>query len=161
MQITHGDDIDVRLLVRWLGPEGARAGLEKSKTCTVEVLRRLAEALGVPTPGKSMNRQQLIDDIVRIANRRIDKPLADLVRLQEDELVDYFERVDPDREELLELLKGIDAAPGKESRKGLIRFAARELSETGRYIRIATAGTEIQKNADREIDKDPDREKKK
>ena len=150
MSVTLQDEIDVRALTRWLGPEGARAGLEKSKTCTVDVLRRIAEKLGAPAQPKGASKQQLIEDIIRIANRRIDRPLSELVKLREEELVAYFEKVDPDREELLDLLKEIDAAPGKESRKGLMHFAARELSETGRYIRIAGSGGEPQKSPDRE-----------
>lgn len=144
MSVTPQDEIDVRALIRWLGPEGARAGIDKSKVCTIEVLRRVAEKLGLSSAPKSVTRQQLVDDIIQIANRRIDRPLAELMRLREEELVSYFEKVNPDREELLDLLKEIDAVPTKESRKGLMHFAARELSETGRFIRIAGSGADVQ-----------------
>jgi predicted nucleic acid-binding OB-fold protein len=151
MSVMPEEEVDVRALTRWLGPDGARAGLEKSKACTIDVLRRLADKLGVPsTSSKVASRQQLIDDIIRVANRRIDKALSDLVSLREEELIAYFEHVDPDRDELLDLLKEIDASPAKESRKGLMRFAARELSETGRFMRIASTGTEVQKASERE-----------
>ena len=151
MSVTPEEEVDVRALTRWLGPEGARAGLEKSKACTVDVLRRLADNLGVPgSSSKAASRQQLIDDIIRVANRRIDKAVPDLMRLGEEELIAYFERVDPDRDELLDLLKEIDASPAKESRKGLMRFAARELSETGRFMRIASTGTDLQKAPERD-----------
>ena len=114
-------EIDVRMLVRWLGPHGARAGLEKSKRCTTDVLAKLGEALGLSLP-KSATRQQMIEEIVRSANKRIDKPLEELVRLSRDELVAYLDKVDPERDELLELLKQIDAHPTKEGRRGLIEF---------------------------------------
>lgn len=133
-------DVDVRLLVRWLGPQGAEAGLEKSKGFTIDALAAIAADLGIKFP-KSTTRQQMIAEIVKVANRRIDKPVEDLVKMSHDELVAYLERVDPAREELLDLLKGIDATPSKEGRRGLIEFAARELSETGRFIRIAAGGS--------------------
>lgn len=132
-------EIDVRLLVRWLGPQAAAAGLEKSKRCTVEILAKMGDAIGLALP-KSATRQYMIDAIVRAANKRIGKPLEELLRLSRDELVGYLESVDPEREELLDLLKRIDAHPTKEGRRGLIEFAARELSETGRFMRIAGSG---------------------
>lgn len=35
-------DIDVRLIARWLGVEGAKAGLRESRHITVEVLLEIA-----------------------------------------------------------------------------------------------------------------------
>lgn len=141
MPIDQEDgEIDVRLLVRWLGPDGAMAGLEKSKRHTTERLVKLGEQLGLAVP-KSATRQEMLRAIVREANKRIDKPIADLVRMMREDLISYLERADPSREELLNLLKEIDATPSKEGRQGLIEFAARELSETGRFMRIATSGT--------------------
>lgn len=133
--------IDVRILVRWLGVDGARAGLEKSKQNTTEVLLKLGERMGLRLP-KSGTRQQMIAEIVRQANKRIDKSLDDLVRMGRDELIGYLEKLDPGREELLDLLKEIDATPTKDGRRGLIEFAARELSETGRFRRIASTGSD-------------------
>jgi|GEM_PF-915050 len=131
------DLIDVRLIVRWLGPEGAIAGLDKSRHMTVDVLTKIGTALGLSWT-KLPGRAQMIAEIVRVANKRIQKPVDELVRMSKDEIINYLDGVEPGREELLDLLKAIDVTPSKEGRKTLIEFAARELSETGRFMRIAS-----------------------
>jgi hypothetical protein len=144
MSVEATPPFDSRLLTRWLGPDGARAGLEKSKELTLDQLRKEADRLGINLP-KSATRQHLIDEIVRVANRRITSSAEELMKLSLERIVEYLDSVEPDREELLDLLKQIDAAPSKESRKGLIHFAARELSETGRFLRIASSGAELRR----------------
>ena len=136
---TNDDIVNTQRLVRWLGPDGAKAGLLKSKVLTVDDLRRECEALRVDPP-KGATRQQLIDALVLAANRRIVRSADDLMRMSEAELTAYFDEVDPSREELLEFLKTLSVRATKESRRELIRFAARELSETGRFARIASSG---------------------
>jgi hypothetical protein len=131
--------MDARILVRWLGAEGARAGLEKSRVCTVDFLKDLATSLGIDVPSKP-KRQELIDEIVRIAAKRIDKSLEELYQMQSDELVEYFERLQVESHELLDLLKQLQLHPGKEGRRNLIELVARELAETGRFMRIASQG---------------------
>jgi len=44
---------DARLLVRWLGVEGARADLLQSKRMTIESLRKMAHALCLEMPEKT------------------------------------------------------------------------------------------------------------
>lgn len=139
--------IDARLLLRWLGIEGAKAGLQQSRLCTVDVLSELAKSLGI-TVSKSATRTQLVDEIVKLANRRIDKPVDELYRMNREELVRYFEQVEASAEELLELLKEQNVSPHKESRRNLIEFAAQELSETGRFLRIGSSGS---KGSDTEL----------
>src|SRR5579863_3161322 len=102
--------IDVRQLVRSLGLQGAKAGLLQSKVATTEVLTGLAKSMGL-SPTKSASRQQIVDDIVRFANRRIDKPVDELYLMSRDELIGYFERVEPTSEELLDLLRCLDLNP--------------------------------------------------
>ncbi len=136
-------EIDVRAITRWLGVDGARAGLEACRPLTIELLRQIAERIGCTLASKSATRSQLIEELVRYANRRIEKPLSVLLAMKEEEIVDYLEKASPDREELLELLKEMKVAPSREGQKGLIRFAARELSETARFIAIASSGTQI------------------
>jgi hypothetical protein len=46
--------------------------------------------------------------------------------------------------ELLDLLKNLDMDPRREGRRNLVEFVARELSETGRFIRIAAQGSHAQ-----------------
>lgn len=132
-------DVDVRLLVRWLGASGAKAGLKASRHCTVEVLRRLAREFGIELKKKA-GRIELIDEIVRAANKRIDKSLDQLFDMEQEKLVSYFENIGVEHEELLDLLKQLDLDPGREGRRNLVRFVARELCETGRFRRIASKG---------------------
>ncbi|MGH7436533.1 MAG: hypothetical protein ACRENE_12740 [Polyangiaceae bacterium] len=129
---------DIRLLVRWLGSQGAKAGLERSKIFTTESLGKIGDGLGLKF-AKSTTRLEMIEAVVRAANKRIDRPVEQLMKMSREELVAYFQKVEPEREELLDLLKEIDAIPSKDGRTGLIDFAARELSETGRFIRIASS----------------------
>ncbi len=130
-------DFDPRLLVRWLGPKGASAGLEHSREFTIQRLQEVAEALNLEVK-RNATKTELIDIIITDASRRIDKPVAALFQMGKDELVAYFEDRDVESSELLELLKQLDVSPRrKDSRKSLIEFAARELSETGRFMRIA------------------------
>ena len=128
---------DARLLVRWLGVEGARAGLLHSKRMTIESLRKMANALKLAMPEKT-TRQQLIDELVKVASRRIDKSIDELFSMEQEELLQYFESMDVEPAELLDLLKEMNLTPRrKEGRRSVIEFAARELSETGRFMRIA------------------------
>lgn len=129
------ESVDPRVLVRCLGPEGARAGMTQSKKLTVDVLRTMAESLEIKLPDKTP-RQQWIDEIVKVANRRIDKPLRELFDMNEEALLTYFETVEVETPELLDLLKELDLHPRREGRRSLLEFAARELSETGRFMRI-------------------------
>jgi hypothetical protein len=128
--------INPRQLVRWLGADGARAGLMQSKRLTIDVLRRIAESLDVKLPEKT-TRQQWIEEIVKVASRRIDKPIHELFEMDEAALLDYFEQIDVEPAEILDILKELDVSPRLEGRRGLMEFAARELSETGRFMRIA------------------------
>jgi hypothetical protein len=129
-------DLDVRLLTRWLGVAGAKAGLLESRQCTVEALARMARGFGIDV-GRKATRQELIDQLVRVASRRIDKSIDDLFDMERDELVRYFDERGVETEELLDLLKKLDLRPDRKGRKNVINFAARELAETGRFRRIA------------------------
>ena len=129
-------DIDARQLVRALGTDGARAGLSQSKRMTIDSLRKIASELSLKLPEKA-TRQQLIDEIVKVASRRIDKSLDELFSMDHRELLEYFERIEVEPSEVLDILKDLNLRPGKESRRNVLEFAARELSETGRFMRIA------------------------
>ena len=137
MQGVNGSEIDARLLVQWLGCEGATAALVSSKRCTVKVLRNMAEGLHCSLT-KEMTRQQLIESILEVAGKRIDKPLDVLFQMSEKELVKYFTQIEVEAKELLELLKELEIQPHRDGLRGLIDFAAQQISETGRYIRIAS-----------------------
>jgi transcriptional regulator with XRE-family HTH domain len=133
------EQINVRLLVNWLGAEGASAGLRNSRKYTVDTLARIANDLGIEVDPKP-KRNELIDEVVRIASKRIDKPVESLASMGHDELVRYFEEIEVESSELLDLLKQLDLNPGREGRRNLLEFVARELSETGRFMRIVSRG---------------------
>ena len=137
MQDLNGREIDARQLVHWLGSEGAKAALISSKRCTVKILRNIAERLHCSL-NKEMTRQNLIDSILEVASKRIDKPLEVLFQMSENELVKYFTQIEVEPKELLELLKELEIQPHREGLRSLIDFAAQQISETGRYIRIAS-----------------------
>ena len=139
MSAEMNEKPDVRALVRWLGSHGARVGLEQSKSCTIESLTAIARELGL-SPPKAMRRKELVEEIIRIAARRIDKTLDELMQLERDDLVDYFERIGIETEELVDLIKQLNLTPRDDGRRHLIEFAARELSETGRFKRISEKG---------------------
>jgi hypothetical protein len=129
-------EFDIRGLVRFLGSQGAKAGLVESKLWTVEALKGAAGGLGLKFPDKA-TRKDMIEEIVRVANKRIDKPLEELYAMDFEQLKTYLDSAGAEAEELLELLKDLNLTPRREGRKNLIEFAARELSETGRFMRIA------------------------
>ena len=131
-----GQDMDVRLLVRWLGAAGARAGLRESRHCTIDALMTAAQQFSVSV-GKKVTRVKLIDELVRAASRRIDKSMDELFEMERDELVRYFDDVNVETEELLELLRELDVKVRYKGRRRIVDFVARELSETGRFRRIA------------------------
>jgi hypothetical protein len=139
------EPINVRTLVDWLGAEGATAGLRSSRKCTVEVLAGIATAFGIEVDSKP-RRNDLIDEIVRVASKRIDKSIDSLSSMGHDELVRYFEEIDVEPSELLDLMKQMDLNPGREGRRNLLEFVARELSETGRFMRIASKGKSAGEN---------------
>ena len=143
--ITEGE-IDVRLLVHWVGSEGAKAALTTSRRCSVKVLRTIAERLGCVL-SKDMSRLQLITEILEVANKRIDKPLDALFQMNHNELVKYFTTIEVETKELLELLKELDVQPHRDGLRNLIEFAAQQISETGLYMRIAAPSSRNQATA--------------
>ena len=108
----------------------------ESKHWTVEALKNAAVTLELKLPDK-VTRKELIEEIVRVANKRILKPLDELYAMDFEQLKAYLDSTEAETEELLELLKDLNLIPRLEGRKNLIEFAARELSETGRFMRIA------------------------
>lgn len=128
-------DLDVGTLILWLGPEGAIAGLEKSKLTNADLMRLLRE--GGFSADKRTGRRQLVIELVMSDVNRIDKSDDELVRLSIDELRRYFaERLASSREiEQLLLRLGIPA-PAR-IRGKVSDFAAREISELGLFQRVA------------------------
>lgn len=131
-------EIDTRLLVTWLGTKGAIAGLQESQKCTVEILMQIAEQLGVSYK-KKITRKELINEIIKVASKRIEKSLDELLNMEQEDLVRYFKDVGAESEELIELVKQLELDPGCEGHRNLVQYVAREISETGRFMRITSS----------------------
>ena len=127
---------EIRSIVRSLGIQGAKAGILESKIWTIDALKKAASEFGIKTLERA-TRKDLIDEIVKFANKRITKSLDELYGMDADSLVSYLNEIEVESEELLDLLKQLDVSPRKEGLKNLIAFVAKELSETGRFMRIS------------------------
>lgn len=126
---------NIKLLVDWLGDDGAQAGLDKS-FLTVAELRALLKEMGKDLPTKT-RRKDLISEIIYGATKRIDAPIDELMSMNADALLSYFEEKRPSRAELLKLLGELDFHPGSEAQKSLYKYAARQIAETGMFQRVA------------------------
>jgi hypothetical protein len=124
-------------LIEWLGEDGARGGLDRSHY-TVKELRTLANELGAIVPTKPA-RKDIVSAIVAKVDQRIDKPVQELLTMSSGDLLEYFERVRPNKAELLAILGDLDFHPGSEAQKSLYKYAARQISETGMFQRVASA----------------------
>src|SRR5688500_10643527 len=107
------EKLNPRVLVHWLGADGARAGLMSSRACTLHAMKEIESELGIESASKA-KRGELVDEIVRVASRRIDKSIAELFEMKEADLIRYFEQAGVERHELLDLLKTLDLDPGKD-----------------------------------------------
>jgi hypothetical protein len=90
-------------MTRWLGLQGAKAGLLESKIWPVELLKETAMPLGIKFSEK-ITRKELVEEIVKTAN-------DELYTMDSDQLKGYFEKVGAQTEELLELLKELNLPP--------------------------------------------------
>lgn len=126
---------NIKLLVEWLGEDGAQAGLDRS-VLTVAELRNLLKEMGKEVPSKA-RRKDIISEIIFGATKRIDAPIEELLAMNADMLLSYFEEKRPSRTELLKLLGELDFHPGSEAQKSLYKYAARQIAETGMFQRVA------------------------
>lgn len=126
---------DIKTLIQWLGSEGARAGLEYSNYSVTD-FRNMAENQGVRIPART-KRTDVVDQLMFFADQKIDKTLDEMLAMTSDDLLSYFERTRPSRTELLRFLEKLDFHPGGEAQKSLYKYAARQISETGMFKRVA------------------------
>lgn len=126
---------DIKTLIQWLGSDGTRAGLEFSHLSVAE-LRNMAEVQGVRLPARA-KRSDVVDQLMFLADQKIDKTLEEMLSMTSDGLLTYFDRTRPSRTELLRLLEKLDFHPGSEAQKSLYKYAARQISETGMFKRVA------------------------
>jgi hypothetical protein len=126
---------EIKTLIQWLGYDGAKAGLEFSHMSVAE-LRDMAEAQGVRIRAKA-RRTDIVEQLMLFADQRIDKTLDEMLAMSSDGLLEYFDRMHPSRHEMLRLLEKLDFHPGSEAQKSLYKYAARQISETGMFQRVA------------------------
>ena len=132
--------LDIPILVDWLGPEGAIAGLERGKFTNAELMVIARERGG--SVDKKTARRQIAIEIVMCDLPRIDKPRDYLLGMSTDELHRYFEDRMVSSRELQALLTELGLAPTGKLRGKLSDFAAREIRELGMLQRVAKGSTE-------------------
>ena len=125
----------LRQLTDWLGEKGAKAGLEQSLLSNDD-LREILAGVGGGSKTKR-TRKEMASEIISRVNQKIDKPVEELMDMDSDSLLRYFEDRRPSKEELLRLLSGLDFHPGSKAQEQLYRYAATQLSETGLFSRVA------------------------
>ena len=103
---------------------------------SVAELRNMVEAQGVRVAAR-MRRTEVVEQLMFLADQKIDKPINDLLSMSSEELLSYFDRTKPSRAELLRLLETLGFHPGSEAQKSLYKYAARQISETGMFQRVA------------------------
>ncbi len=127
--------IDLAQLISWLGVEGAQAGLDKSDLTISEILDLMPGEK--PAVNSKMRRLEVIDMVIEIKRKELYKSPEELMDMDVDELKLYFSDYRFTRQEILTLLETLDIRPSGEARKKLNDFAAREISEIGRFKRVA------------------------
>jgi hypothetical protein len=127
--------IDLTTLISWLGVDGAKAGLDKSDLTISEILD-LDDSHKVSVNSK-LRRLEVIDLVIENKRKQLYKSPDELMDMDVDGIKAYFSEYRFSRQELLSLLEQMDIRPSGEARKKLNDFAAREISEIGRFKRVA------------------------
>lgn len=127
---------DVASIVAVVGREGAISALSNSRQINNQNLAELANSLGLKVSGKE-TKGNVASQIVRYVDRRISKPLEELKTMSKDELILYFEQVECDQDELVELLSSIDLRLRPKSRRAILEFTAIQISSLGIFERVA------------------------
>ena len=127
--------IVVDKLIKWLGPDGAIAGLDRSDI-TASELYDIASNSGLAVE-KKMRRSDIINELVNRNIVRIGKTTEELLAMSEDDLRKYFEDKKVSTTELLNLLAQFQIRPGGKAKIKLVDFVAREVSDLGMYQRVA------------------------
>ncbi|MGO9532014.1 MAG: hypothetical protein ACLP3B_12675 [Syntrophobacteraceae bacterium] len=126
----------IKDLISILGRDGAIAGLENSKIIKVEMLKELANSLSL-TIGSKDSKKKIVAEIIRHIDKRITKSIDELKSMNTEQLIQYFETVECDQEELVSLLSTIDLKARAKSLRSLIEFAAIQIQSLGIFERIA------------------------
>jgi hypothetical protein len=127
--------IDLNVLIEWLGTEGSRSGL-KDSDIPLKDLIDVAKRCGLILPPKP-TRDDVANELAYRGVKKIEKSLDELMTMLPSDLLEYLEKRKPTVAELLGILDELGIKAGSEDRKHLIRFAAREISDTGMFQRVA------------------------
>lgn len=129
--------IDIKLLINWLGANGAKEGLKKSSKLTVNELKKVADKYGIKYKSK-VTRNDLITLIILKFDKKIDKSFDELMDMKAPEISEYLYNTNCTREEIIQLLNE-NNIPFKKSlsRIALIHYVADEISSIGVYKRIS------------------------
>lgn len=127
---------DIKALVEIVGRHGACVALQSSHKIRAQELLETADRLGIRLP-KRTPKAKVAVAIVKYIDRRVDRSLEELKQLSGAEILQYFNEVDPDTDEIVDLLRSIDIENRVTSRKNLLEFAANEISSLGVFERIA------------------------
>jgi hypothetical protein len=96
----------------------------------------LAKAKGLPLSPKP-TREEVAHELVYSLSKRIDRSVESLLKMNLDEIKEYFKQVKPSRTEILSLLSELGVSVSSEASRNLYSFAAREISDLGMYQRVA------------------------
>ena len=127
---------DINILVRIVGRQGAIAALESGTKYKLQQLSEFAKINRINVD-KKPTKKTLSSAIVRHVDKRIQKPLDELKKMSREDLVAYFEEVDCDQSDLLDLLSTIDLKAQAKSKSALIEFAAIQIQSLGVFERLA------------------------
>ena len=122
-------------LIRFLGLEGARAGLEHSDL-TVADLLKLDGAENITSVSKQ-KRSDIINFLIVNTRQKTTKSVAELMQLDAEALRHYFHEIKASRGEILDILLQLDIRPGSAAKKNLVDYAAQEISDIGMFRRVA------------------------
>jgi len=127
---------DVTTVVAIVGREGAISALLNSTQISTHDLAELANSLGLKVSSKD-TKKNIALQVVRCIDKRISKPLDELKTMSKDEIIQYFEKVECEPDELVELLTSIDLKARAKSRQAMLEFAAIQISSLGIFERLA------------------------
>lgn len=127
---------DVRSIVAIVGREGAISALSKSRRVSAQDLAEMAHSLSLKVTSRD-SKGKIAAQIVRQLDKRITKSIDELKAMSKEEIIQYFEKIECDQDELVELLSSIDLRSRAKSRRAILEFAAIQISSLGVFERLA------------------------
>jgi len=127
---------DVKTIVAIVGREGAISALSNSRQISSRDIADVANSLGLKVSSKD-TKAKIATQIIRHVDKRITKSIDQLKAMSKEEIIQYFEQVECDQDELIELLSTIDLRSRAKSRRATLEFAAIQISSLGIFERLA------------------------